>query len=212
MKKDLLIAAGLWLVIAPASAADNPVSPDSADQVIRPEIDRRDITVPKIRARDFEWNLFFGEYSAEAFDTQLVYGARIGYHVSEDFFVEFTYGQSTIADTNWRTSGIPQFTDEITPLSYYHLSAGVNLFPGEIFLGRGRAWGSAVYLVGGVGSTKFDVFDRITMNVGGGLRVLLSKTFSVRAELREHLYESDVLGENKFMRNHELTFGLSGLF
>jgi outer membrane beta-barrel protein len=204
----VLMATTLLLVTAlPAGAADSPVSPESADQVIKPEIDRREVTVPRIRARDFEAGVFVGQYNAESFGVQPVYGARIGYHLSEDFFVELTLAKSSISDENFRRLGIPLFAEEVTDLIYYHLSAGVNLFPGEIFLGKGRAWGSSIYLAGGIGSTSFDTFDRITLNIGAGLRVLPSKTTMLRIDIRDHIYESDLLGENKFMQNLEVSGG-----
>jgi outer membrane beta-barrel protein len=207
-----------WLAVValssavPVLAADNPVSPESKDQVIQPEIDRRRVTVPRIPTRDFEWSIYLGQYNAEAFGVKPVYGTRIGYHLSEDYFVEFSIAKSTIADTNFRTSGIPVFTEEFMDLYYYNMSFGVNLFPGELFLGRGRAWGTSLYLAGGIGLTSFDTFDRITLTIAGGLRILPTKRMSLRIELREHLYESDLLGENRYMRNLELTGGISIYF
>lgn len=203
----------LLILAMPCLAAEsNPTSPESTDQVIRPEIDRREITVPRIRARDFEWGFYVGQYNAEAFGVQPVYGARIGYHLSEDYFVEFAIAKSTIVDTNFRTSGIAVFEEEKTSLYYYHLSAGINLFPGEIFLGRGSAWGSVFYLAGGIGATSFDTFDRITLNLAAGLRVLPSENTSLRIEVREHLYEIDILGTNRFMQNLEVTGGFAKYF
>lgn len=212
MRNSLMLVTLVLIGLQPVLAADNPVSPESTDQVIRPEIDRRTVTVPRIPAKDFELSLYIGQYNAEAFGVQPVYGARIGYHLSEDFFVEFSYAKSTIADTNFRTSGIAVFTEEVSDLYYYNISVGMNLLPGEIFLGRGRAWGTTLYLAGGIGSTSFDTFDRITFNVAAGLRILPSKRSSLRIEVREHLYEIDILGQNRFMQNLEITGGYSMYF
>ena len=207
-----LMAMTLLLAGWPAYGADNPVSPESGAQVIQPQIDRRDIVVPKIKARDFEWTVYLGQYNAESFGAQPVYGTRLGYHLSEDFFAEFALAKSSISDANFRHLGIAIFSEEVTELMYYNVSAGFNLFPGELFLGRGRAWGSTLYVIGGVGVTSFDTFDRVTLSYGLGLRILPFKRVSLRMELREHTYESDLLGENRYLRNLELTGGLAIVF
>ena len=53
-----------------------------------PEVDRRDITVPKFPSNDFEIGLFAGTYATQNFGTSAVGGLRLGYHITEDFFVE----------------------------------------------------------------------------------------------------------------------------
>ena len=70
---------------------------DEAESVIQPEVERRKIKPPKIDNDNFELSAFYGLMSVEDFETNGVYGARLAYHISEGFFVEGTYGQSTRA-------------------------------------------------------------------------------------------------------------------
>lgn len=197
------------LIPGPVLAADNPVTPESTEQVILPQIDRREISVPHIRARDFEFGAYVGVLNIESFGVNPVYGARVGYHVTEDFFVEAAIAGSTVSDTAFRDLGIGIFAEEENSLIYYNLSVGVNLFPGEIFFGRGRAWGSAMYLIAGVGNTSYDILDNISYNFGMGLRVLPTQWWSVRVEMRDHMWKSDLLGTNKMTHNLEFTLGVS---
>lgn len=182
------------------------------DQVIKPEVDRRNVTVPRLHARDFEFAPFIGFLDIENFGTSPVYGARIGYHFTEDFFIEATYAGSSISDTAFRRQGISVFEEETSALTYYHVSTGFNLFPGEIFLGKDRARYSYIYIIGGIGAMSFDVLDNISFNVGFGMRVVPWDWLNIRLEVRDHIFESDLLGTNKMTNNIEATFGLSFIF
>ena len=149
-----VLAAVLVAASGAALAADPPTPPN--DQVVVPQVDRRDFGPPKFPSNDFEFGLFTGTYATQNFGSSWVYGARIGYHITEDFFVEGVYGQTNVSDELFRQilpGGVFSTTKE--KLSYYNFSAGYNLFPGEIFLGGRFARPSQFYIVAGVGSTKF---------------------------------------------------------
>jgi outer membrane beta-barrel protein len=150
-------------------------APRNNDQVVIPQVDRRDIEKPKVPSNDFEVGLFTGTYATQNFGSSWVYGARIGYHITEDFFVEGVYAQTKVSDELFRQilpGGI--FATEREKLSYYNFSAGYNLFPGEIFIGGRRARPSQFYVVGGVGSTSFADQRKPTFNFGFGYRVYLA--------------------------------------
>src|SRR5215218_7252935 len=159
MNDKTIRTASLTIALATVSlgalAADPPAR--SNDQVVVPQVDRRDIEKPKFPSNDFEVGLFTGTYATQNFGSSWVYGARIGYHITEDFFVEGVYGQTKVSDELFRQilpGGI--FVQEREKLSYYNFSIGYNVLPGEIFVGGSRARPSQFYIVAGVGSTKFD--------------------------------------------------------
>ena len=56
--------------------------------MISPELERRTITEADIDSEDFEVGAFVGVMSIEDFGSNVVYGARGAYHITEDFFVE----------------------------------------------------------------------------------------------------------------------------
>ena len=70
-----------------ARAADAPAA-DTTDQVIVPQVERREVHKPRYPSNDFEIGLFGGAYSSQNFGTSFNYGARLGYDITEDFFVE----------------------------------------------------------------------------------------------------------------------------
>lgn len=200
------------LVFVSVVAEARELDAKDPDQVIKPEVERRTVTVPRLHARDIEFAPFIGFLDVESFGTSIVYGARIGYHFTEDFFLEATYAESSVSDSAFRRLGIPVFEEEQSKLTYYHLSTGINLFPGEIFFGKNRARYSYIYIIGGIGITTFDVLDNVTFNVGFGMRVVPWDWLTVRIEVRDHIFESDLLGRNKMTNNIEATFGLSLIF
>jgi len=209
--KKALLASALAATSWSALAADPPPPPN--DQVVVPQVDRRDLEVPKFPSNDFDFGLYRGSYSTQNFGTSWVYGAKIGYHITEDFFTEAVYGQTNVSDELFRQilpGGV--FPKEKEKLSYYNLSIGYNLLPGEIFLGGRRARPSQFYIIGGVGSTKFADQRRPTFNFGFGYRVYLADWAALQLDLRDHVFSLDLLGTRQNTQNVELTAGLSFFF
>lgn len=187
-------------------------NPADAPAVV-PQVQRRILTLPRFPSNDWELGVFGGLYGTQNFGSSGVGGLRLGYHVTEDVFVEAAYGQTRVSDEVFRQvlpGGV--FASRSETLSYYSLSAGYNLLPGEVFVGRNRALASQVYLIGGVGSTRFVEQTRQSFNFGVGLRVFLNPRFALRVDMRDHLYPLDILGRNESTQNLEFTGGLSVLF
>ena len=72
-------------------SADTPEAavPSPGEQpVIQPEVARREVVTPKIETENFEVGAFAGILGIEDFGTNTVYGVRLAYHITEDFFVE----------------------------------------------------------------------------------------------------------------------------
>ena len=204
----LIVTLGL---IAPATAMAQAAG-SIPEPVIPAQVDRRNVHIPKISANDIEVGAFTGVLSVQDFGAKSSSGLRLGYHVTEDYFVEGVYGRSTVSDQSFRRLGIAVFKKEEIKLTYYSLSIGYNLFPGEVFLGKNWAMTSAVYLVGGVGNVNFNEENHTAFNFGIGMRVLPVDWFSIRFEMRDHMFNSDLLGKNELKHNFEMTLGLGAYF
>ena len=191
-----------------------PPSSEPPGQVIDPEVERREINEPKIDKEDFEVGAFLGVMSVEDFGTNLVYGARLAYHLTEGFFVEGTVGRTEAGLTSFEvlSGGARLISDSERVLTYYNLNLGYNILPGEVFIGEGHAYNHQLYLIAGLGSTRFAGDDRFTVNVGAGYRFLLTDSVALHIDFRDHIFDIDLLGEEKTAHNLEATLGVTVFF
>jgi outer membrane beta-barrel protein len=182
--------------------------------VIEPDVARRDIKVPKIDTEDFEVGVYAGQISVEDFGVNTLVGAQFAYHITEGFFIEVAGGKADTQLTSFeRLSGAAQLlTDSEREYSYYDLSLGYNIFPGEGFIGKKRALNMATYVIGGVGKTTFAGDDRFTVNLGLGLRLLPLDWLAVHADVRDHVFDIDLLGKQKTAHNLEAHVGVTFFF
>lgn len=184
------------------------------EQVIQPQVERRAIERAGIDAQDFETGVFFGLMNVEDFGTNPVYGARFGYHVTEDVFAEATYGMTETGKTSFeRLSGnIQLLSDNDRRLRYMDIDVGFNILPGESFVGGSWAFTSAFYVIGGIGATRFGGSDTFTWNVGAGYRALLSDSLSLRLDVRDHVFDQDLLGQTRTSHNLGVNGGVAWFF
>jgi outer membrane beta-barrel protein len=208
----LKVALGMVLILgqqATTAAQDAP-----SQQVIEPELDRREIQLAKIDTEDFEFGGYVGMMSIEDFGTDLVYGSRFAYHLTESFFVEAALGKSKAGKTSYEllSGAADLLTDSERNFTYYNASIGWNMLPGEVFLGKNRAFNSAVYLIAGIGSTQFAGDNHFTINIGAGIRFLASDWVALHLDIRDHMFDSDLLGEEKTTFNIESHLGVTFFF
>ena len=197
-------------------ARDRLVQADDSTQppVLEPDVARREIEVPKIDTEDFEVGITAGQISVEDFGVNTVMGGRFAYHVTEGFFVELAAGTADTELTSFeRLSGAAQLlTEDEREYSYYNVSLGYNIFPGEHFIGKNRAMNTETYVIGGVGKTTFAGDDRFTINFGMGMRVMPLDWLAVHGDIRDHVFDIDLLGQEKSSHNLEATLGVTFFF
>lgn len=201
----LTATALLALAALPAHAADEPV--------VQPQVDRRDIKLPSFPSNDFEVGLFGGIYSTQNFGSSPAWGGRLAYHITEDFFIELSAGTTRVSDEAFRRilpGGI--FTDDTETLVYSNFNVGMNVLPGEVFIGRNYAMPSQVYVVAGGGTTRFNGQRMQTFDLGVGVKVFLSDSWALRVDMRDNIFKLDLLGKSDMTHNVELNAGLSFLF
>jgi outer membrane beta-barrel protein len=200
--------------LAAISLAPWAVAAEQPEQVVRPEIERREVHEDDIDTENFEIGGFYGVMNVEDFGTNPVYGARLAYHVTEYVFVEAAYGHTDTSETSFeRLSGSAQLLDDSDrELDYYNLSFGFNVLPSEAFIGSSMAFTSDFFLIAGAGSTSFAGEDNFTWNFGFGYRVLANDWLALRVDARDHIFEVDLLGDKQTNHNLEFTAGVSIFF
>lgn len=198
---------------APART-EGATTAEVTEPVIEPRVERRTVKAPDIDTEDFELGAYAGILSIQDFGSNSVAGLRLAYHITEDFFLEGTVGQSRAGKTSYEElSGAAQLlSDDERDYSYYALSLGWNALPGEIFIGENRAYNTALYFVAGMGDTKFGGDHHFTANGGFGYRILLTDWIAARLDVRDYLFDSDLLGKKKVTNNLEASLGLTVFF
>ncbi len=112
--------------------------PQGEPSIVEPQVTRRVVKTPHIKAKDFELGAYYGALSIQDFGTNPLYGVRAAYHVSEDIFLEGFLARSKAGTTSLEDvfPDITVVSDSGRRFTYYDLDVGYNVLPGEIFLGR----------------------------------------------------------------------------
>jgi len=210
--------AGAILVLTAATAANPAFAAEARALELEPllvrEPERRQVNVDAIDAENWEVGVFGGLMNVEDFGTNPAMGLRLAYHVSEDVFVEAAYGRTKLGRTSFeRLSGDARIlTDDERDMDYYNLSVGYHVLPGEAFLGPRMAFKGALYFAAGAGVSEFGGDDRFTVNVGLGYRLICVDWLALRFDVRDHVFQSDLLGSRKTLHNIELSGGVTVFF
>lgn len=178
------------------------------------EPERREVDVDELDDENFEVGGFGGVMFVQDFGSDVVYGVRAAYHVTEDLFAEASYGRTTLGETSFeRLSGGAQLlSDDERDFTYYDISAGYNILPGESFIGRRYAFRGGLFVIAGAGSSDFGGDNRFTMSYGFGYRFAATDWLAIRLDVRDHMFETDLLGEQEMTHNFELSGGLTVFF
>ncbi len=195
----------------PASAEES-LSID--DLGLTPVIERREVKIAGIDTEDFEIGISGGLLTVEDFESNPVAITHLTYHVSEDFFVQARYGISELGESSFDrlSGGASLLGSEEKDVSFYDLSLGINVFPGETFIWDRWAVNSSFYLVGGVGSTEFAGSERFTVNGGVGYRLIANDFISFNFQVRDHVFDTEITGTKKATHNIEMGAGISVFF
>jgi outer membrane beta-barrel protein len=210
-----LLAAAAWPGDGHAQARGTDEGLEAGQpQVVEPAVKRREIERARIDTENFEAGAFIGTISIEDFGSSFVYGGRLAYHFTEDLFAEASLGTAKAGRTSYEDlSGAAELlTDDEREYTYYDLAIGWNALPGEVFFGGRRAMPSSVYFTLGAGSTRFAGDDHFTVMVGSGLRLLVTDWVALHLDVRDQMFDSDLLGEQKLTQNLQVGLSVTAFF
>ena len=209
--RSILLAALLGLGFLTSTQLAAQSEEEESSNLIEPQIERVEFDESLIDSFDFELALYAGYLAVDNFDTNLVTGLKIGYHVSEDFFVQASFASSEVGETSFEklTGGVPLLSDDEREIEYYLISLGFNLFPGETFFTDSTTFNTVLYISGGIGSTEFAGSDRHTIAYAVGHRTLFADGFSLDIEMRDLIFDMDIFGSEETTHNLEFTLSLN---
>ncbi len=181
--------------------------------VVEPDRVQREVYEAQIDTEFFEVGAYIGLLSIEDFGSTTVTGLKGSFHATEDFFLQFNYGQATAGKTPYEElalDGDSLITDR--DYKYYDLLVGYNVFPGETFVSQNHTYNSAFYLVAGAGNTNFADDNYFTVTIGSGYRIILRDWLTVSVDFRDHSFESEAIGSKKRTHNLEFSTGVTAFF
>jgi len=187
---------------------------NQSDQVIDPDVERREVKRADLDTENFEIGLYAGLLSIEDFEVGAVIGLKGAYHITEDLFTELNIGYSKAGKTSFEklTGSPPLLSSSDRNYIYWNVNLGYNILPGEAFWGEGKVFNNALYIIGGLGSTHFAGDNSFTVNYGLGYRLLINDSFALHLDFRDHMFDLDLTGEDKLTHNLEGTVGLTWFF
>lgn len=205
LKTAFALIAMITLNVHDVYAQDRPL--------IEPDVEPVVIKEALIDSENFEIGAFVGTINIEDFESSLVYGARLAYHLSEDIFFEANAGFADAGETSAEQLGQVQLlTDDQRTYTYYNVNIGYNILPGQAYFARTYTFNTNFYLIMGIGATEFADDNRLTINYGAGYQILLNDALAWHMSARQHVYKIDLLGEEKNSFNTEFSTGLSFFF
>jgi len=209
--RSFLLVTIIGLGFLPLSELAAQSEEDNSPALIEPQIERVDFDESLIDSYDFEMAIYAGLLAIENFDTNPVIGLKIGYHISEDLFVQGSYARSEVGETSFEKlgGGAPLLSDDERDVEYYLVSLGFNLFHGEAFFTDSTTFNTVSYVSGGIGNTDFAGDDRYTIALAVGYRTLFADGFSVDVEMRDLIFDMDIFGSDDTTHNLELTLSLN---
>ena len=201
------------MLSAPARVLAQSDEPDEGG-LVEPEIDRVEFDEAKIGSDDFEIAVYSGLIAVEDFSTEVVSGFKIGYQISENFFIQGSMGNTSVGETSYEilSGNAPLLTPEERNFEYYLVGFGFNLMPGEAFVTDFTTFNTMLYLYGGTGTTTFAGEDRFTIAYALGYRSFFNNGMSIDVEARDLIFEMDIFGEEKTTHNMEITLAINLFF
>lgn len=187
---------------------------DELGKIITPDLKRRTIKESDLDTENFELGLFYGLLTIEDFGTNEVSGVTFAYHITERFFTEAAFGISKLQKTSFELlgGGVELLTDEERDLSYYNLSLGYNVLPGQVYVTKKFHFDTNIYFLAGAGNTHFADKNYFTYNFGAGLRFYSTDWLSIDLSMREYAFTHEIFGKEKNTNNLEGRLGVSIFF
>jgi len=179
--------------------------------LIEPDVQPQIVDESLIDDENFEIGLYAGVMHLEDFGSSFLYGARVAYHVSEQLFLEANYAETEGDRSSFEILAHSNLLSDRS-YKYFNFNVGYKVLPGEAFTAGNNAFNTNFYLIAGFGSTDFGGSSSQTANVGFGYQLLLNDWLALHVSVREHLYRSDLTGEDKLVMNNELSSGVSFFF
>ena len=170
---------------------------------------------PDARSIDTEYfdvGVFTGVLNIEDFSSELLIGVNATFNADENFFMQLNYLQTDSSSSSFEESQGELFSGDDRVFRHFDFLVGYNLLQGEHFFSQPTAKLSSLYLVAGIGDTDFGGESGFNYTVGLGYQMMLTRDILLRVDYRNYIYKTNLIGDDKFTNNTQLSAGVSYLF
>ncbi len=185
--------------------------------VIDPNVVRLNLKEADIDDENFEVGAYVGLISIEHFGTDVFYGLQGAWHVTEDLFFQGAYGHTQVGNTPVEDfADLNLLTRDERNFTFYNLSMGINVLPGEVFITDKLVLNSAVYVLAGGGSLDFLGEKNFALNLGVGVRLIATDDFAIHIAFQDLITDKPALlnplGRDGTAHNLQYTAALTYFF
>jgi len=187
--------------------------PQGEPTIIEPQVNRREVKTPKIKAKDFEIGGYFGALSIQDFGTNPIYGVRAAYHVSEDIFLEGFLAARKRGRPAWRTSSpISRSSTTLGDASRITTWTWATTYYRRDLSRAGTCFQFGAVCDGRHGRREIRRQGPVRTELRIGRALLITDWLALHLDVRDHVFETDLTGRTKNVHNLEATLGLTAFY
>ncbi|MCO7223241.1 outer membrane beta-barrel domain-containing protein [Pleionea sp. CnH1-48] len=170
------------------------------------------INASNVNTEYFDMGVFTGFINIEDFTSEAIVGINGTFNANEDYFMQINYLQTDVSLSSYEQSQGQLFSGSDRTFTHFDFLVGYNVFQGEHFMKSTKENLSSLYVVAGIGDTEFGGESGFTYTIGAGYQVALSRKWLVRLDYRDHIYKTNIIGEDKSTHNNQMSLGISYQF
>lgn len=167
---------------------------------------------PKIKSEIFKVGATFGILNIQDFTSEVTYGITGRVQASENFFLQSNYIRTDVEESLVEKATLPYLSSDDRSFSHFNLLIGRTILQGEFIKSETVTRLSTLYVVGGVGETKFGGEQSFTYTVGIGYNVALTKEMDLTIDFRDYIYNSSLIEEDNSTHNTHFSAGITYQF
>jgi outer membrane beta-barrel protein len=205
------------LVLAPGSARAQCVDEELKDELVGGRHYRGVQDRLFTKALRHELSLMGGYYAADLYSSNWLAGGAYSFHFSEDLALEasfqYTRFRSAAADSldrHFPQIGLEQSTNNPGLLYFGHLV--YSFAYGKLRWGGGATSRFDFNVALGMGVTDDTTARGVTGSAGLGAKLYFGKWFAVRWDVRDHVLQESLVGDQHIVNDVIITLGASVFF
>jgi outer membrane beta-barrel protein len=181
--------------------------------IIEPEKAVTNVQAAAIDDEHFELGFYLGSLSVEEFNTNLVTGLSLTYHISSSWLTQAHYAISKVQSPAFEdTSGFTFLNDDDLNYEYLRILGGYKLFDGRSFLGKRHKYNSAVYILAGISDVDFAGSRNQGLALGLSYRTVITDWLTVNLDVNNTTVNLKLFNDQSKSNNTEMTLGMNALF